>query len=106
MWCAVGKFGVWGPYFFEENGRCATVNSTRYSDMIEQFLKPKLLSLGNTEIWFQQDGATAHTASKSMRILKEMFPSRLISIRGDISWLFSLGLFKRKNLQTKAKDHR
>ena len=62
VWCAVGKFGVWGPYFFEENGRCATVNSTRYSDMIEQFLKPKLLSLGNTEIWFQQDGATAHTA--------------------------------------------
>ena len=32
------------------------------------------------------DGATAHTASKSMEILKEMFPSRLISLRGDIAW--------------------
>lgn len=36
--------------------------------------------------WFQQDGATAHTAQISMDILAQIFPSRLISLRGDIAW--------------------
>jgi len=37
-------------------------------------------------LWFQQDGAMAHTAQKSMAVLREMFPDRLISLRGDILW--------------------
>ena len=87
VWCGIGTIGVVGPYFFEEEGRCVTVNSDRYSDMLLNFLKPRLESLGGCrELWFQQDGATAHTASKSVQILKNMFPSRLISIRGDIAW--------------------
>lgn len=40
--------------------------------------------LGTT--WFQQDGATAHTAKALMNILKEMFGDRLISHRADIEW--------------------
>ena len=32
------------------------------------------------------DGATAHTARRSLGILREMFPSRLVSLRGDIGW--------------------
>ena len=80
------KFWCVGTIFFEENDSCATVNSTQYCEMITKFLKPKLPGLGGKDVWFQQDGATAHTASKSMAILKEMFPNRLISIRGDIGW--------------------
>jgi len=38
------------------------------------------------DFWFQQDGATAHTAHRSLEILREMFPRRLISLRGDIGW--------------------
>ena len=30
--------------------------------------------------------STAHTARKSMAVLREMFPGRLISLTGDISW--------------------
>ena len=46
-----------------------------------------LSELGNEkEVWFQQDGATAHTAHQSMSVLREMFPSRLVSLRGDIGW--------------------
>ncbi|XP_014467255.1 PREDICTED: uncharacterized protein LOC106740582 [Dinoponera quadriceps] len=38
------------------------------------------------EIWFQQDGATAHTARISMAKLRQMFPTRLVSLRGDLGW--------------------
>ena len=41
-WIAVAKFGVIGPYFFEENGRSVTVNSARYVVMIRNFLIPEL----------------------------------------------------------------
>jgi len=55
--------------------------------MLENFLRPRLEEFDDSEdFWFQQDGATAHTARRSLGILKEMFPSRLISLRGDIGW--------------------
>jgi len=38
------------------------------------------------DFWFQQDEATAHTARRSLGILREMFPNRLIPLRGDIGW--------------------
>jgi len=44
VWCAVGKVGVIGLYFFEENGITTTVNSARYIDMINSFLEPELRS--------------------------------------------------------------
>ena len=34
VWAVVAKFGVIGPYLFEENGCSVTVNSTRYVVMI------------------------------------------------------------------------
>ena len=37
-------------------------------------------------VWFQQDGATAHTAKIPMDCLREAFPGRLISRRGDVNW--------------------
>jgi len=62
---------VIGPYFFEEGGATVTVTSDRYVEMLETFLRPKL-----DDVWFQQDGATAR---RSLRVLREMFPGRLIS---------------------------
>ncbi|GBN10237.1 hypothetical protein AVEN_63717-1 [Araneus ventricosus] len=82
----LSDFGVIGPYFFEENGKAVTVTSARYVDMLRHFLHPKLYEHENLAVWFQQDGATAHTAGILMDLLKEMFPKRLISLRGDISW--------------------
>ena len=35
VWCAVGEFGVWGPYFFEEEGEAVSVNSIRYGKMLK-----------------------------------------------------------------------
>jgi len=67
VWCAISKFGVIGSYFFEENGQNVTVNSQRYVFILENFFEPQLEELmGETDrmrdIWFQQDGITAHTA--------------------------------------------
>jgi hypothetical protein len=85
VWRAVADFGVIGPYFFE-NGETVTVTSDFYVQMLRNFLKPKLNERGNPAVWFQQDGSTAHRARGSMGVLREMFPGRLISLRGDIPW--------------------
>jgi len=37
-------------------------------------------------IWFQQDGATAHTAGETMELLRRHFPNRIISKNGDLTW--------------------
>jgi hypothetical protein len=63
-----------------------TVTSQRYVEMLRNFLEPRLNELGNASLWFQQDGVAAHTARASMEVLRENFPRRLISLRGDIPW--------------------
>jgi len=61
------------------------VTSGRYCDKLQNFLRPKLDEL-EEEVWFQQDGATAHTSHRSLSILREIFPDHPISLRGDIGW--------------------
>jgi hypothetical protein len=86
VWCAVANSGVTGPYFFEKDGETVTVISDRYVQMLRNFLEPKLNERGNPAVWFQQDGATAHTARGCIGVLREIFPGRLIKLRGDILW--------------------
>ena len=79
------EFSIWSLYFFEDV--TVTVNSDLYCEMLETFLRPKLNMLHNIDnVWYQYDGATAHTSQCAMRILREMFPGHLISLCGDISW--------------------
>ena len=64
-----------------------TVTSNRYCEMLENFLRPRLDAFDDSEdFWFQQDEDTAHTACRSLGILREMLPSRLVYLRGDIGW--------------------
>lgn len=85
VWCAVSSSTIIGPYFFEnEDGQAVTVNSQRYRHMLQTFLVPELHEHEN--LWFQQDGATAHTARISMAVLRNLFPGRLISRFGDVPW--------------------
>ncbi|CAA9997506.1 unnamed protein product, partial [Nesidiocoris tenuis] len=37
-------------------------------------------------MWFQQDGATTHTARISLNFLRRIFPGRVISRHGDVPW--------------------
>ncbi|KAF0711882.1 DUF4817 domain-containing protein [Aphis craccivora] len=87
VWCALSSVGIVGPYFFEEGGVTVTVTSNRYCEMLENFLRPKIKEYENNDVfWFQQDGATAHTARCSRAVLQKMFPGRLISLRENITW--------------------
>ena len=40
----------------------------------------------NSNMWFQQDGETAHTARKSIQFLKTLFQNRLISRFSNVPW--------------------
>jgi len=86
LWCAISRIRIIGPYFFDEDDRAVTVNSEGYVAMIQEFFAPALEELNAGLVWFQQDRATAHTDRRSMAVLREMFPGRLISLRGDIPW--------------------
>ena len=61
-------------------------NGNRYVNMLEEFFVPRLDEMDLGDVWFQQDGATAHTARSSMALLREHFSGRLISLRGDLEW--------------------
>lgn len=85
VWCAVSSSKIIGPYFFEENGETVTVNSQRYAHMLQTFFIPQIEEEERNH-FFQQDGATCHTARISMEILRQTFPNRLISRNGDFNW--------------------
>ena len=56
--------------------------------MLRTFLEPELQRLGveTQTVWFQQDGAMAHTARTAVQVINEMFPACMISRRGEIEW--------------------
>lgn len=87
IWCAVSSNVVIGPYFFEsEDGSATTVTSARYVEMLQTFFTPRLHDLNIENMWFQQDGATSHTARQSMAAVRQLFGRRVISRNGDIAW--------------------
>ncbi|GFX96912.1 hypothetical protein TNCV_1996441 [Trichonephila clavipes] len=52
-------------------------NGDRYRAMITNVFIPELNNV--QELWFQQDGATCHTARATIDLLKDTFGDRLIS---------------------------
>ncbi|GFW41136.1 DUF4817 domain-containing protein [Trichonephila clavipes] len=61
VWCTLWAGGIIGPYFFKNDE-------------------------GHNEPWFQQDGATCHTARATIDLLKDTFGDRLISRFGPLNW--------------------
>ncbi|GFV53478.1 transposase [Trichonephila clavipes] len=64
-----------------------TVNGDRYRAMIINIFIPELNNHDVQELWFQQDGATCHTARATIDLLKDTFGDRLISRFGPVNWL-------------------
>ncbi|GFX30266.1 DUF4817 domain-containing protein [Trichonephila clavipes] len=62
------------------------VNGDRYRAMITNFFIPELNNHDVQELWFQQDGATCHTACATIDLLKDTFRDRLISRFGPVNW--------------------
>ncbi|GFS85935.1 transposable element Tc3 transposase [Trichonephila clavipes] len=54
--------------------------------MITIFFIPELNYHDVQELWFQQDGATCHTARDTIDLLKDTFGDRLISRFGPVNW--------------------
>ncbi|GFU07362.1 uncharacterized protein TNCV_2130711 [Trichonephila clavipes] len=54
--------------------------------MITNFFIPELNNHDVQELWFQQDGATCHTARATIDLLKGTFGDRLISRFGPVNW--------------------
>ncbi|GFX36985.1 uncharacterized protein TNCV_1174871 [Trichonephila clavipes] len=54
--------------------------------MITNFFIPELNNHDVQELWFQQDGATCHTARATIDLLKDTFGDRLISRVGPVNW--------------------
>ncbi|XP_075149032.1 uncharacterized protein LOC142222665 isoform X2 [Haematobia irritans] len=87
VWCGLWACGIIGPYFFQnEAGQAVTVNGVRYREMITNFLGPELEDMDVDDMWFQQDGATCHTANATMVLLRNKFNGRVISRNGDVKW--------------------
>ena len=88
VWCGVTHDCVIRPHSFEnQDGTAATVNGERYRHMPQTVVKLQVEQLRDKdgkEIWFQQDGATCHTARETMHALREIF-SKHISPRTEES---------------------
>ncbi|GFV69501.1 SCAN domain-containing protein 3 [Trichonephila clavipes] len=63
-----------------------TINGDRYRALITNFFIPELKTHDVQELWFQQDGATCHTARSTIDLLKDTFGDRLISRFGPVNW--------------------
>lgn len=87
VWCGLWAGGIIGPYFFKTAaGQNVSVNGIRYRAMLTDYLLPELEARGLGNVWFQQDGATCHTARETMILLRDQFGEQLISRFGPINW--------------------
>ncbi|GFX89894.1 uncharacterized protein TNCV_1535411 [Trichonephila clavipes] len=87
VWSALWAGGIIGPYFFKnDEGHNVTVNGDLYRAMITNFFIPELNNHDVQELWFQQDGATCHTARATIDLLKDTFGDSLISRFGSLNW--------------------
>ncbi|GFX94298.1 transposable element Tc3 transposase [Trichonephila clavipes] len=79
-------YGLVKSFFKNDEGHNITVNGDRYRAMITNFFIPELKNHVLQELWFQQDGATYHTARATIYLLKDTFGDRLISRFGPVNW--------------------
>ncbi|GFT95055.1 DUF4817 domain-containing protein [Trichonephila clavipes] len=83
VWCALWAGGI---LLQNDEGHNVTVNGERYRAMITNLFIPELNNHDVQELWFQQDGATCHTARATIDLLKDTFGDRLISRFGPVNW--------------------
>ena len=96
FWCGFRSRGIIGPFFFEnEQGEGVTVNGDRYRAMLNEFLSTKIEEEDIDNIWFQQAGATCHTAEATLDFLRPVFEHCIISRRADVVWTIICGLLSK-----------
>ena len=87
----MSKHDIIGSFWFEdENGELLTVTKEQYIQVLQEYWT----ALGHQNggsfkrncQWFQQDGATPHTANVTLEWLDQCFPQRLVSRQQDPEW--------------------
>jgi hypothetical protein len=74
VWCAISAEGIIGPYYFEQ-----TVTKEEYLKMLETYFWRKHIQNPNfKKYYFQQDGATPHTADATQTWLKSKFSKKFV----------------------------
>ena len=63
-----------------------TNNGDRYRVMWNEFLFTKIEEEDIGNIWFQQDGASCHTAEATLDVLSPVFEDRIISRIAYVVW--------------------
>ena len=87
VWCGFWHGGIIGPFFFQnDQGATVTVNGERYRATLNEFLFPNVEENDMDDVWFQQDGATCHTANVTIELLGTVFENRIISRNSDVNW--------------------
>ena len=82
---AVYAGGVIGPYIFrDDQDRHVTVNENRYPSIITEYFWPQLDDMDLEDMWYQQEGATSHTANVTINLLETKFGERVISRNGPV----------------------
>jgi hypothetical protein len=118
VWCGVGSFGIVGSVFFEnDNGATITVTAERYVALCKTscFRSWKHVVLIQTNLYFQQDGAIAHTAGRNMEVVHSLFHQNILRF-GDIQWparspdltapdFFLRGFFKERAYRNRQHTH-
>ena len=61
-----------------------TVNGDRYRGILNEFLFTKIEEEDIGNIWFQQDGATCHTAEGTHDVFRPVFEDCIIRRRADV----------------------
>jgi hypothetical protein len=83
MWCEVHSHGIVVSYFFEKaKEHTVTVNAERYKVMLATFLCTELHPCQQDLLWFQQNGATAHTAEFPCKSSGERFRADSFLVSG------------------------
>ncbi|GFV17967.1 hypothetical protein TNCV_4831281 [Trichonephila clavipes] len=80
VWCALWAGGIL-VRASSKTTKATTLQSMsdRYRAMITKLFIPELNNHDVQELWFQQDGATCHTARATIDLLKDTFGDRLFS---------------------------
>ena len=87
VWCSFWAGGIIKPYFLENEAETAvSVIGLRYRTMINEFSWPELEDMDMDDVYSQPDGATCHTSRKTIALLREKFPDRVIFRNGDYNW--------------------
>lgn len=100
------KIGVIGPHYIDEIELCEedgdelddfiegdNLNAAKYIKLLRFTVLPELESKLNAidptlypRMWFQQDGAAAHTSHKTLAFLQSIFDHRIISNKTNFAW--------------------